>query len=238
MSNVKIDPEVADILSRATIGSDILVLPPEQLERKLYEKVAKVIKLAGGVWKTNKKGFLFNSDPREKLGLALDSGVIVDEKKKRQAFYTPMAIANEVADIAYVSGMAVLEPSAGDGNLVEACLRAGAISVDCIEIEKSCKEKLEGPKRKVTIGDFMTIEPYDKFDRIVMNPPFTKGQYHKHIARALEWLYDGGRLYAIVPDTICLKLAALGAYDVRSFDAGAFKESGTNVRTKLICIEK
>lgn len=89
MSTVTLSPEVAEILGRSTITDTLLVLPPGQLERKLYEKVAKVIQLAGGKWTRAKAGFLFPSDPRAKLGLALKEGAIVDEKKLRQAFYTP-----------------------------------------------------------------------------------------------------------------------------------------------------
>ena len=43
----------------------------------------------------SKQGFVFPSNPRAKLGLALKTGVVVDDKKLRQAFYTPKSVADE-----------------------------------------------------------------------------------------------------------------------------------------------
>ncbi len=236
MANATLCPTVTDILSRATITENLLVLPAGQLERKLYEKVAKAIQLAGGKWKTNKQGFVFDSDPRAKLGLALETGVVVDEKKLRQAFYTPEAIANEVTRLADLDGHLVLEPSAGDGALVTACLAYGARAVEAIEIHEECRQKLIGRNRMVMIADFLTQKPTPRFERIVMNPPYTKGQDLKHVAHAKKFLAPGGRLFAIVPSKDCPKFAALGAETVEVFEAGSFKESGTNIETRLICI--
>ena len=239
MSNVKLDPEVTEILSRATITETLLVLPAGQLERNLYEKVAKAIKLAGGVWKTNKQGFVFDSDPRAKMGLALASGVVVNEKKLRQAFYTPEQIADEVADMASVGGYLVLEPSAGDGALARACLKFGAGGVHCIEAEETCRPALERIDRvSIKMGDFLQEKPDGTYHRIVMNPPFTNGQDLKHVTHAKKCLAPGGKLFAIVPDKECPKFAAIGAVTVKRFPAGAFKESGTSVATRLIRIER
>lgn len=238
MANIKLEDEVTALLSQSTITDTLLVLPDGQLDRKLYEKVAKAINTAGGKWNRGKKGFTFDSDPRVKLGLALDTGVLVDEKKKRQAFYTPAAIADQVALLAGISGLHVLEPSCGDGALVAACLKFGAEYVDGVEIEESCVDKLGDLIHSVWIADFMALEPQPRYPRVVMNPPFTKGQYWKHVAQAVKWLAPGGKLFAIVPDNNCAKLAALGATVVTKFPAGAFKESGTNIATCLVTIER
>ena len=238
MSTVKLDNEVVTILEAATITDTLLVLPEGQLERTLYVKVAKAIQLAGGKWNRGKKGFIFTSDPRAKLGLAVSEGTIVDEKKARQAFYTPEAVADIVADYANVYGLDVLEPSAGGGALVRVCVDRGAKTVVCVEKEEGCREALLETGQVVSIADFMTLEPYRKFPRIVMNPPYTRGQYHKHVARAMQWLEPKGLLFAIVPDNQCNKLEALGAETVYQFEEGAFKESGTMVRTRLVVITK
>lgn len=236
MANATLSPEVTDILSRAVITDNLLVLPAGQLERKLYEQVAKAIKAAGGAWKTNKQGFVFSSDPREKLGLALTTGVVVDEKKLRQAFYTPQHIADHIALLSDVAGKHVLEPSAGGGALVAACLKFGATKVDCIEMEPTCRDGLGGERRAVMIADFLTVRPYYQFERVVMNPPFTKGQDVKHIQHAKNWLSPGGKLFAVVPDKENPKLTAAGAELVERFPVGTFKESGTSVATRLIRI--
>jgi len=235
MSHIKLSPEVTDVLSRSTITENLLILPPGHLA--FYAKVKKAIETAGGKWQTNKQGFVFDSDPRARLGLALASGTVVDEKKNRQAFYTPQAVADEVAILAEVGGYLVLEPSAGEGALAKACLRAGAGGVHCIEIEETCLSSLKSIDRAtVEIGDFLKMNG-GQVKRIVMNPPFTKGQDLKHVTHAKKWLTPGGKLFAIVPDKECPKFAAIGAITVKRFPAGAFKESGTSVATRLICIE-
>lgn len=238
MPHIKLTPEVAEIISKSTIEGNALKLPPVRLERKMYEAVNKAITTAGGKWKGGKtQAHVFDSDPREALGLALQTGVVVDQKKVRQAFFTPQSIADEVAIIAEVQGMRVLEPSAGEGALVDACRKFGARKVECIEMEPKCRETLESKADAVRIADFLTQMPRANYDRVVMNPPFTKGQYLKHVNHALKWLKPGGKLYAIVPANDCPKLAALGARTIRDFESGSFKESGTSVATRLIAIE-
>lgn len=237
---ILIKPESADVLSRSTITGNTLTLP-ENLDRKAYTDVNAVIVAAGGKWNKKTKCHEFSEDPRSRLGLALDTGVIVDEvkarKKERQSFYTPEEIADDVAMCADVDGHFVLEPSAGDGNLAHACLKAGALGVDCVEFAEECRDSLAGFD-SVTIADFLSVTPYTDFARIVMNPPFTRGSYVKHIIRAMRWLQHNGILTAITPDTSHPALDALGAVTLNQYPAGAFKESGTGIATRLIQITK
>ena len=239
MATVAIKPEVLEVLNRSDISDKVLKLPDEQLDRKVYLDVAKTIKLAGGKWNTKAQGFLFDKDPREKLGMALKKGAIVDDKKRRQAFYTPAAVAAELAEHADVTGFTGLEPSAGSGSLLRACLEYAPQSMDCIELEEECREELEFLADRVTIGDFLKMQPPAKgYDRVVMNPPFSKGQDVKHVTHAAKWLNPGGYIVAIVPDKPHPKLEALGAEDILSFGPGAFKESGTGISTKLIRLRR
>jgi predicted RNA methylase len=236
MAHVTLTPDVLDIIGRSEVSANRVALPPGQLDRKMYLSVKKALEAAGGKWKTNVQAFVFDGDPRSKLGLAIESGVVIDEKKVRQAFYTPQIIAERVVMWANVSGCKVLEPSAGDGALIDDCYEVGNVQVDAIELEPSCRGALEAKAASVRIGDFLSMTPEPIYDRVVMNPPFTKGQDLKHITHALKWLKPGGELYSIVPDKDCPKLAKLGAETVERFAAGAFKSSGTNVATRLISI--
>ena len=234
MSKLNISNEVLDILSKSTITETSLVLPSD-LDRKLYQSVNKIIELAGGKWNRSAKCHLFKSDPREVLGLTLKEGSIIDKKKERQAFYTPKELAKKICNYISLQEKTVLEPSAGCGNLAEACLDGGAKSVFCIE---SCKDEEENLKGRFDykIADFLSLSPNEigKFDLIVMNPPFTKNQYIKHIEHAASFLNEGGSLYAIVPNTDNERLNRLGAYTLEVFDNKEFKSSGTSVSTKLI----
>lgn len=65
-----------DVLTELRKGSfDLLTMTlPHISDRNLYVRVAKAIDLAGGRWSTSKKAFVFPSDPRALLGMALETG--------------------------------------------------------------------------------------------------------------------------------------------------------------------
>lgn len=242
MADIKLTPEVTAILQRSTITETLLCLPEGQLERKLYESVAKVIKLAGGVWKTHMKGFLFTGDPRQRLGLIVESGKAIDEKKLLQAFFTPQELATRVVQMAFVNGKAVLEPSAGEGALALECVRQGATRVGCIEINPDSVAVLRKQGLEAIEWDFLKAPIVHLWDAIVMNPPFTKNQDIIHVSRALECLAPGGILVAIMsPRTDRPKFQDLVRgyrHEVTDVPEGAFKESGTSIKTIILRIFK
>lgn len=243
MANIKVSPEVLEILQNSTITGNLLVLPPGQLERSLYEAVNKVIVNAGGKWKKG-KGHVFTDDPRVKLGLAMETGVSVDEKKLFQAFYTPSALAAQLVELANVNGMSVLEPSMGEGAIISECLVQGATKVTGIEINPeafkiACKKSLSAS----LLSDFLKVIPAGEmadFDRVVMNPPFTKNQDITHVTHALKFLKKGGRLAAIMsPNIGRAKFQSIVSglnYTIHEIEAGAFKESGTTIKTIILVI--
>lgn len=242
MSNVRLTPDVDDILRRSTVNGNLLILPG-QLDRKAYEAVNKVIVNAGGKWNRAKKGHVFAGDPMAKLGVALDTGVSVDEKQLYQAFFTPPEVADYVAATADVFQRCVLEPSAGDGALVRACLEQGCECVHAVEIHPDHAERIgERTALQITVADFFQLHPQAIYERVVMNPPFTKGQDRRHVEHALKFVKPGGRLVSIVPASsfwLDGPPAFVGKheYDVELLPEGAFKASGTGVRTAMITVE-
>ncbi len=237
MANVILSPVVSEILGRSIILDNSLALPPERLDRPTYEAVNKAIVAAGGKWNRKTQSHVFDGDPRSKLGLMLETGVAIDEKKKYQAFFTPSDLATEVADMAEVEGHTVLEPSAGDGSLADACLAAGAKRVECVEMNPDSAAKLRIKEYPTIEGDFLGLAP-NLYTRIVMNPPFTKNQDLKHVAHALRFLAPGGILVAIMlANTSRPKFVALVEeldHDIIEVPAGAFKESGTSIATIIL----
>ena len=236
MAHVTLTTEVSDILKKSTYEGNLLRLPPGKMDPGLYARVNKAIVTAGGKWKGGKvmaHVFTEHDDPRLLFGLGAGD-VIRDLKKDRQAFYTPDDVANMIASIAEVSGCEVLEPSAGHGALVKACRAAGATKVDCFELEPRCKDALALLADEVQIVDFLETTPKPVYDRVVMNPPFTKGAYVKHIIHALDFLKPGGRLYSVTPD----KGSPIeGKQSLHAFPSGTFKASGTQIATELIFIQ-
>jgi predicted RNA methylase len=245
MANVIISEEVADVLRRSTISGNLLKLPG-QLERSLYEEVNKVLVNLGGSWSKKQQGHLFASDPMAKLGIAMDTGVSIDEKKLYQAFYTPPELAARVVEVADVSGKLVLEPSAGHGALVKECLAQGASEVVAVELNPEACAHLGSEHPKVTLysADFLKLNLKNgDFDRIVMNPPFTKNQDIKHVTKALTLLAEGGILVAVMAANTTRKsfaemLHGYHDYDIENIPAGSFSESGTEVATIMLTVRK
>ena len=190
-STFKISDEVRDVLARSTITATSVKLPDGQLERKLYEAVNKALEGAGGRWDRKSKTHLFNRDPREALGLAVETGKAQNLRTKLQAFYTPpdlaekMVAASGIADHrAVVRARAgdrfgrplALEPSVGEGALAVALIKAAAGQValtacDTDEVALKVAEpaivaayKAEGvksPTYQIHTHDFLLVSAHD-----------------------------------------------------------------------------
>jgi methylase of polypeptide subunit release factors len=236
-----IEPEICEILQRATIEGRRLVLL-EQLDRKTYLRVAKVIELIGGKWSRKERAHLFDEDPAEVIADAVMTGVVVDLRKTYQEFPTPESLAIELVEGANVrAGDVVLEPSAGTGRIAEVLHRAGARVLMC-EIQERHHEIL-GQFGNVIGTDFLTAEILS-VDRIVANPPFARGQDVAHVSRMAQWLrLKGGNLVSVMSPAWTFRETTLHAY-FRSWaksigarwtelPAGTFASSGTNVRAGI-----
>lgn len=175
-----------------------------------------------------------------------------------QLFPTPAHLADRMRrEAAIEPGMRVLEPSAGTGMLVGAM--GGVMFHDggqlhAIEINRELALRLpsEFPLTKVHCADFLSCtpegccstigedpSPLGTFDRIVMNPPFANADDIKHIRHALTFLKPGGRLVAICAGGPRQEAALKPIADLwEPLPAGTFEESGTNVNTVLLVIDK
>ncbi len=95
--------------------------------------------------------------------------------------------------------LTVLEPSAGTGNLAALALAKGA-TVDCVEVQPQLAETLgaRGKYRHVWPVDFLTMQPRELYDRVIMNPPFDRERDIDHVMHALKFLKPDGCLTAIM----------------------------------------
>lgn len=98
-------------------------------------------------------------------------------------FYpTPPDVAATMLDPLDLRGRVVVEPSAGSGNLVQACLERGAAEVLMVEPEPKLRAILAGiPADCRLIGnDWLTVtaEQISHADLVVMNPPFSADERH------------------------------------------------------------
>lgn len=240
-ATANIPPDVQEVLRSSTITPTSLILPPGLLPRPLYEAVNKVITNAGGKWNKKAKAHLFTTDPRERLGLALATGKTVNQQQVTQAFYTPKELADELAVLANVFDCTVLEPSAGHGAIAEACANAGAMAVICVEQDPESCAVLAKKGFDYENADFLTWKADYKFQRVVMNPPFTRNQDVIHVQAALKRLLPGGRLVSVMAGNTTrpqfTKLVENLDHQVIPLPPNSFKESGTNVNTVILKID-
>lgn len=245
-----ITPAAHAVLTQAWCEGNIIKLPPDQLEREVYEEVNEVIQRLGGHWKKNKKGHAFDFyDPAPLLAGVQASG-LMPPKNPTAFFPTPKGIVADMVRIAdvYLSDGRILEPSAGTGAIADAIrMAAPDATIDCCEVLDLNRAVLASKGHAVVCDDFLTWKPGKVYDAILMNPPFSltgdASAWHTHLLHAWSLLKDGGKLVCIAPGNASDKHPAtrdliLQYGGIDDIPAGAFKESGTGIATAFIWMYK
>lgn len=247
--------ETIEVLKSSTIEGNVIKLPKVQLDRKQYLDIKKTLEKIGGKWKGGKvSGFIFDNDPTELIERVI-GGEKVNLKKDFQFFATPAELADRMVRYSGLQmyepeDVDVLEPSAGDGAIIDSIHRVHHdCIVDCYELMPQNRKKLGMLSNINLIGeDFLQSSTYKKYDLIIANPPFTKGQDIEHIMAMYERLKMFGKIVTIASCS-WEYVNTKKAQDFRGFlesvsahtediPEGEFKKSGTNVPTKLITICK
>lgn len=166
-------------------------------------------------------------------------------------FPTPGGLVAEMIEAANLPDgpCDVLEPEAGSGNILDA-VRAAAPAANLVAFEVSppLREVIKAKGYDLTGADFMESDPTLMVDRVIMNPPFEKGQDMAHVLRAFDHLRPGGRLVAIMsPGPFYRQDAKASSFrawfdavggERRDVPAGTFKESGTGIASVLVIIDR
>lgn len=249
------DP-VLSILSTVRIEENTVFLTCGMLSgdkegRKLYLDVSAALEALGGKWNRKAKGHIFDSDPTDKIESAILTGEVTPPSKNGY-FPTPAGIVKQMIELAGIErGMFVLEPSAGRGNIARPLSDIGA-KVTAFELLPENREHLKSiPLYLDPEPDFMKARiPMEgaQFDAVVMNPPFEKQQDIDHVLHAYKMLKPGGRLVSVMAAGITFRedKKAKGLRDLINNSGGkiiplpdgAFKESGTMVRTFIVLLPK
>lgn len=236
---MKVPTTVLEVLDRAKTDGPRLILTG-QLDRKLYTDTAKVLEAAGGKWNRKERAHLFPIDAAEAIEPVILTGEIVSKKQEFGYFPTPAPIVQRLIELADLKpGMTVLEPSAGRGAIAGPIAALGC-HVDCIELQRDNALAISdaGIGRDLAVADFLTVEPSPDYDRVVMNPPFARQQDIAHVLHARRFLRSGGLLVAVMSAGVMFRKGRAEQFRhlVGSFEElpdGAFKESGTGVRTVI-----
>lgn len=138
----------------------------------------------------------FDYHPGEVLDQIVCSGCIPDQKS-HQFYPTPESVALAAIELADIQpGHQCLEPSAGLGGLSDMMPKGNTV---CVEISALHCEVLKAKGHYVECADFLQWHITGKYDRIVMNPPFSEGRWQAHLEHASSMLKLGGRLVAVLP---------------------------------------
>lgn len=188
-------------------------------------------------------------------------------------FPTPDSVADRVIEQAALyqengaPSLAILEPSAGTGNLARRCAEARTATdyngskrtqyryraiVDCVEIQPSLADALRAERlyRRVTGCDFLALKPGTSglYDRVVMNPPFDRERDIDHVMHALTFLKPDGFLVAVMSaGTEFRETRKATAFRLlmkqmnarwEDLPPGSFASAGTNVNTLVLRVWK
>jgi SAM-dependent methyltransferase len=135
-----------------------------------------------------------------------------------------------------IEALRVLEPSCGDGRILDAIRERGHLALG-IEYHPGRAAEAKAKGHSVLTGNFLEQPATPEFDRVVMNPPFYGRHYVKHVRHALGFLKPGGILVAILPATAHYDHGELeGSW--QDLPVGSFSAAGTNVPTCLLRITK
>jgi SAM-dependent methyltransferase len=142
----------------------------------------------------------------------------------------------------------VLEPSAGSGSIADVIRqRHPRAELSICEINPRLADILRKKRYRLRSSNFYDLT--EKFDRIVMNPPFENLQDVEHVTVCYERLLKpGGRLVAVMSPAFTFRKEAKAAkfrellkeLYVTPVDnpEGSFKQSGTNVHSKTVILNK
>lgn len=165
-------------------------------------------------------------------------------------FPTPKSIVQKMLSEAEIKpDEKVLEPSAGKGNIADEIKENYPDNtLDVVEWNTSLNDLLNEKGHNVVGNDF--LQTSGVYDKIVMNPPFEKGQDIDHVKHAYDLLSDGGRVVAVMSEGSFSRndkkavdfrnwLDRVGGYSEK-LPEGSFKQSerSTGVNTRMVVIDK
>ena len=207
-------------------------------DKAVRAEAEKVLLSIGGV-KMARNAFTwfeFDYDPTAVIQDIQLSGALPDQKT-HQFYPTSGELAMQLLDeVNICEGESCLEPSAGMGGLADLMPKT---QTTCVEISPLHCRVLEAKGHSVIEGDFMhwAAETRQRFDVVVMNPPYSEGRAAAHLKAAAGLVKAGGRLGAIMPAG-ANKLDALPGWDCNWSEPLEGMFSGTGVRVMRLVAYK
>jgi hypothetical protein len=166
-------------------------------------------------------------------------------------FATPEPVGLKMVQWAQVKpGDRLLEPSVGHaaiGRWFPGTTRNKAVE-QSFKLSSLAQMTFAG---EVINDSFESLNLINKFEAVIMNPPFGKGGKlaYEHVRKALKHLVNGGRVVALVPDGPAAnknlnkmledpKLQNIYQAAEVDLPQGVFERAGTGVKTKIVIFDR
>lgn len=206
-------------------------------DKHTVQNVQDIMIACGGVRTSPRSDkFQFDYDFSELIHHIIRSGSIPD-KRSHQFYPTEESLASQACELLSIkNGDKCLEPSAGQGGLLDLMPKdTTAIEISTLQCELL---KIKGFGNVIN-QDFVEYSKLtnERFDKILMNPPFSQERHVQHLHCAMGLLNSGGELVAILPISAKNKTELDGfAYEWGDDIHGAFK--GVSVVVSLLKITR
>lgn len=251
---MKLSQQSLILLKESSISGNKLVLPGT-LSRAEYISINKLLELMGLKWSRKDKCHVSEHDVEELINQIINTGEWVDEKNLNQFYPTPDDVIAKMLDLMCIhDGDVILEPSAGDGAILKAIRKLEKNRVTLYYCELNDTRMVECADLAHFLGnDFLTevqAEDWTGPIKIIMNPPFSNQQDIDHVSHAIDILQSGGRFVSVMSESTFFRRnkktidfhsklynECENVY-VLELPEGAFKASGTMVKTRLVYGEK
>lgn len=248
--------EVLAVLSSMACDGNVARIPGglkgNPLPRPLYEGLNKALEALGGKWNRKLGGHVFDVEAEGLIDGAVISRSVEDARKELQFFETPAEYARELVRMADIrEGMHVQEPSCGQAAILMALpahCHVQAVEVDPRRI--AAMPKALPAFRSFTLHerDFLALPQEPFFDRVVMNPPFSKGRDVAHVRHAFGMLAPKGRLVSVMAGGITFREDSRSVAFRKFVDQHGgtiepnpdqlFRSSGTDVSTVTVVMDR
>lgn len=229
---------------------------PDRLDRKVYGGLNKVLQAAGGKWDAKKKGHAFSIDAVDAIEPILLTGAVVHKQHASGYFPTPPSVVATLLEIAELQDdYHVLEPSAGQGAIVKGVVnRTPGVRVTAYEIDTDnvrvmyadpvLRPRIDAGVVTITGCDCLAVRPRQRYNRIIMNPPFARQSDVHHVMRMFQFLKPGGLLIAVMGAGVRFRdnqltrdfreMVLANEGDIEELPVGSFKIAGTSVNTVVV----
>ena len=172
-------------------------------DKHIAAQVGDVLTAIGGVQEGSHWRFSFRPGPV--VAEVLCTGSVPDQKT-HQFYPTPTELAAQAVALAMEGAEATdtwLEPSAGTGGLVdELSKNVPKQQITLVEVSGlHCKVLESKGYTNVTQADFLQYaqQATRKYNRVLMNPPFSQGRWQAHLEAAASLLAQNGKVVAVLP---------------------------------------